>query len=376
MAEPLSGVAATATTGDGAVTGSAVSSADGTAPIWLRMSRVQYLRAVSIAVRGVKLGYNDGAGTLSSLPDYETAKANGFDMLIYMQKGSASTLNISPQTLTFPSTGGSQTVQVSAPDGSWQINNFSIAIGVSVEKASDNKSMTVTFPAGITRAEGLITVTWGTQVRWLTVYRSIDTSVGTVAFTGSIKNASTGAGIAWASVTIRATYTDGTTENAAMFTTNSLGNYTAAWEVDSATWGRVSSILVAAEAAGYQVNTAGLVSVPDYATATANPVSLPTVNLTPAQSSWGVIPATQTVAKSGGTATVNIQGTDGTEVMVYQKHAQGGGYDGYDTANITVSKSGSTITVTFGQNAYSYTRTVYIGVTWQGVQKYANITQN
>lgn len=372
---PLKDVVATVRSGGlPELSGGGISDSNGEVSIPLRLSEPQYNQLMSLTARGVKTGYEEGVGRIDTLPPYAEAKANGISMQIVMQELDASDLSVSPTSLSFPSTGGTQSVTITAPDSLWTIDGSAASsMGVVVTKIS-NTVINVSCSSG-SAGSGTIAIKWGSQTRIIYITRSgAGATSGTVTFSGRVILSSTGAAIPSATVVISARGASGLSNQIATGVTDSSGNYAISWSTDSDTWGSLSEIRALAQKSGY-TNGGTAIPIPSFDSATANGISVTSMSLALAASDFTVTPYAVNGPRSGFTQVITISGTDGN--WVYDYSFSGGN----DFANVSVQKTSSTtIAVTFGYNPGGTAEAVnaryaYVSVTWNGVTKNSTISQ-
>jgi len=317
----------------GTYSGSAVSDSSGKARITLRLSEPQY-RSIQDAVqpltaRATKLGYNDGVGTLRTMPSYANAKASGVSMQLFMQKYSGSQFSVSPTSLLFPAEGGTQTVAITSPDNGWTIDaSYISTFGGFVTKTS-NTTIDITIPENVEtggRASSVY-IRWGTQTRSISVTQAAaEEGTGNILFSGKATQTDTGVAVPSANIAILVRGSNGQDIEAASGITDSSGNYSLRVGLDEFTWNTLQRITIVAEKPGFSIGTRVITSFPSFDSAVANGI---TSNLTlapSAQSSPLTIYMGVYVYASGGginpvASTVKIYGvksSDGSRELITQ----------------------------------------------------------
>jgi hypothetical protein len=339
---------------------SATSDANGIAKVKLAtMTEQEYNRLTSISARGDKSGYEQAVAQLTAMPSYEVASGNGISIRLPFEKYSASGLNITPTTLIFPTTGGTMTITVSAPDSLWSMMNTAIHTGVEAQMSGN--VITVTCPSGQAEDLGVISVTWGNQTRTCYISRTAETTVGNVVVRGSVTAINTGGAVSGATVVLKSTSNTGATTTIAQGVTASDGTYSLTWAVDSATWGEVSELFIEAEKTGYALGVASTSTIPTFDTATAIGVAMPTVSLTDQSEEFGVSPLGVIVYAGGGSQTYSITGTDGS----WTYSVRNSGHPEF-IQSVTPNRTNNTLTITLSPNTGGVEINYYIDVTYGG----------
>lgn len=375
MAEiKLQGVANTVTAGGNTLT--ATSDASGVAVVELNIREKDYNAISTVLSRGAKSGYNDGLAQLTSLPNFAVAVANGISLRVRMTERTAAQISVSPSSITFPATGGTQTVTVTAPDSSWVISSTGVAA------TRNGNVITLTCPAGSGQTFAPLIIGYQSADGWL--YATCELSraasgveTGTISLSGTVYSYDSGTGtrapLANAAVAVKVSYGGGSLVEVATGTSNASGAWGATWETDAETWATISQITIEASATGYTTNTTNQYAIPAFDDAVADGVAFQIIQLTKvAEVGFRLNPTSASVPATGGTVVIQVLGTNGS--WVHEAN-----YDGGEIrvqATITENRTNNTLTVTLPQIPSNWSGlSGAVVVSYQGVYKQCNITQ-
>jgi hypothetical protein len=245
----------------GAQSLSAYTDAAGQAVVTLSLTQTQYEALSGVSAVVEKAGYRDGRADLTTLPPFNTAVGSGIDMQVVVEPIKDSSFQISPAVLTFPSTGGTQTIIVAAPTPEWEIVS-GVPAGFTYSISGSNVQLTC--PAGSDEIQFEMTFKYGTQYRSCAVTRlAAEQTSGAVIFSGKVVDDLTGELIAGAAVELTLHTTINTTTNRTIYLgvvyTDASGNWSLASSILEDDWNQMKApedgfygfVSVNAEANGY-----------------------------------------------------------------------------------------------------------------------------
>jgi len=364
MAEiKLQGVANTVTAGD--KTATATSDASGVATVNIPMTEAEYNAVGTLQSRGVKSGYNDGYGQLTSLPPYAVAVASGIALRVPMSKRTAQIISASPMSYVFSGDGGTAEITVTAPDDSWTI------VSTGVPATRNGNKITLTCPAGGAQNFNPLIVRWQSSDGWLyaevalsRVEQEVEASF--VDFSGAVRGydpeTGTVAPLSGATVTLFRFNSDGGEAELSATTTDASGD----WAMTPVffEWDNILSFRVEVDAVGYDSASATKNDIPSLEDAVANGIVISLIQLTKIVENIEphVSPRSATIPASGGTVVLKVLNMGSSWKL--ERGMFGGNIIVMGT--VTEDRTNNTISVTMPANPYDDDNGGGIAVSYNG----------
>lgn len=117
----------------------------GLATTYISMTQSEYEALQGVRAEALKGGYIKNESNVTSLPPWNVAIINGIDMSIVLEKELQNKFTLNPESLRFDIEhgGGTKTITVTCPDGTWEVYSFDSRMTCS---KTSNTLITATVP--------------------------------------------------------------------------------------------------------------------------------------------------------------------------------------------------------------------------------------